>query len=530
MFNIKGIDLNSRVIRSVNLRNLALVYSSFSVYSNSTLLSECNYKGRRNFISSFKSIYFRQFIYPKSICTLVFNQSALETVYFTDITNSLLVKNRLTFEDSADKVTINTLKNVYFELSYERLTLDIFNANLFKYAPRLNLVGILESIDTYLFTNFKNLRTIELKINNLDEFFHQGNRWLPNLNADINVDLSNLDELKTKIQSMKFFWLSIYQVKAFQSFIDIYTYPNEDICLFKDFPHSHLVFAYIFPDEKLKCTCTLKWLNLYVKHFKPMESNFYTLSNDESRTNVYFDCKATFEELVCDFEETFLKCNKSIKIKHHHGISNDVDLLFLIKWFEYILVLILQPILCSLTILSNLMIVLVLKNNYQNHAQLEDKMNKYALANACFNMVFAALMLCKLVNTCIFSYAHQAYQYSSVYQEEASQWFKIIGIYYLGNTFKYCSNISYIFFSMSRFISVSLDTKNRFFILFNRINVKAFVFTILSLSSILSVFILYQYEINDVYDYRKEFPFEKRDGQFCPLKENQSQCKMFKIS
>jgi len=213
---------------------------------------------------------------------------------------------------------------------------------------------------------------------------------------------------------MKFFWLSIYQVKAFQSFIDIYTYPNEDICLFKDFPHSHLVFAYIFPDEKLKCTCTLKWLNLYVKHFKPMESNYEY-------------------GVVCDFEETFLKCNKSIKIKHHHGISNDVDLLFLIKWFEYILVLILQPILCSLTILSNLTIVLVLKNNYQNHAQLEDKMNKYALANACFNMVFAALMLCKLVNTCIFSYAHQAYQYSSVYQEEASQWFKIIGIYYLGN-------------------------------------------------------------------------------------------------
>ncbi len=43
------------------------------------------------------------------------------------------------------------------------------------------------------------------------------------------------------------------------------------------------------------------------------------------------------------------------------------------------------------------------------------------------------------------------------------------------------------------------------------------------------MFILFQYEINEVYDYRKEFPFEKRDGEFWLLKDNQSQCSMFKV-
>jgi hypothetical protein len=530
MFNIKGIDLNSRVIESTHLNNLALVYSLFSVYTNSTQVNECNAKGSRNFISSFKSIYFRQTIYSKSICPLIFNQSSLELVYFTDITNSYLIKNKLKFDNSSQKVTINTLKTVYFELNYERLTLDNFDVNLFKYTQSLFLVGILESIDTDLFSYFKNLKIIDFKINNLDAFFQQGNKWLPFLNSNINVNMSSEIEIKASIKSMKFFFLSIYQVKAFQSFIDMYTYPNEDICLFKDFPHHHLVFPFIFPDEKLECTCTLKWLNLYVTHFKLIDSNTYTISNNnENRTNIYYDCREAFKALECDFERTFLKCDKNIKIKHRHGISNDVDLFYLIKWLEYILILILQPILCSLTILSNLMIILVLKNNYQNHAQLKDKMYKYALVNACFNIVFATLMLFKLANTCVFSYSNQGYQCSSVYQEETSQWYKIVGVYYLGNAFKYCSNISYIFFSMSRFISVSLETKNRFFIQFNRINVKAFVLIVLSLSLILSVFILYQYEINDVFDYRKEFPYEKRDGHFCLVAENQSQCHMFNV-
>jgi len=294
MFNAKGIDLNSRVIQSSNLRNLALVYSLFSVYSNSTQVNECSFKGDRNFISSFKTIYLRQTVYPKSICPLIFYQSSLEFVYFTDITNSLLVKNRLKFGDSTFEVTIDTLRTVYFELNYERLTLDNFNANLFKHTQSLFILGILDSIDTELFYNFKNLLTIDFKINNLDDFFHQGNKWLPFLNAHVNVNLSNLDEMETSIQALKFFRLSIYQIKAFQSFSDVYTYPNEDICLFKDFPHHHLVFPYIFPDEKLECTCTLKWLNLFIMRFKSMESNSYSIAEDEDRANIYYDCRDTF--------------------------------------------------------------------------------------------------------------------------------------------------------------------------------------------------------------------------------------------
>ena len=46
------------------------------------------------------------------------------------------------------------------------------------------------------------------------------------------------------------------------SFDPIYEYPDEDVCLFKEFPHEHLVLPLIVSGKQLNCTCTLMWLQL----------------------------------------------------------------------------------------------------------------------------------------------------------------------------------------------------------------------------------------------------------------------------
>ena len=43
----------------------------------------------------------------------------------------------------------------------------------------------------------------------------------------------------------------------------------------------------------------------------------------------------------------------------------------------------------------------------------------------------------------------------------------------------------------------------------------------------LSTFILFQYELNETKDYRKEFPFEIRNEKFCLAKQNGDQCRLF---
>ncbi len=159
------------------------------------------------------------------------------------------------------------------------------------------------------------------------------------------------------------------------------------------------------------------------------------MSNEENQTNIYSECFKDFENSPCNFDEIFLKCDIKPAKHDSKGIfRNDVDLMFIIKWLEYILILIVQPILCSLAILTNILIILVIKNN-KAHKELKNRMNIYALINACFNIVYSIIMLCKLVNTCVFYYS-KADQCSSIYQEKSSQYFKIIGVYFLGNAWQ----------------------------------------------------------------------------------------------
>ena len=133
------------------------------------------------------------------------------------------------------------------------------------------------------------------------------------------------------------------------------------------------------------------------------------------------------------------------------------------------------------------------------------------------------MMIAKLVNTCVFYFSY----FSSTYQSSSSQYFKIIGVYFLGNVFKNCSNISYIFFSLSRYASVSLEKNGFLFAEFNRIKIKLYFGLVLLLSGVLSIFILFQYGENEYRDYRKEFPYEKRNEEYCLEISNQFTCKLF---
>ena len=453
-------------------------------------------------------------------------------MYFTDIINSLLVKNRLIFAQSANQsFALDTLKMVYVELSYETLSSSLLNERLFANMNTLIIVGILNSIHDNLFQRFAKLKVLMLKINNLNDFFHNDHKWLASLNSNVQVRLNNKKDVHAQILQRKYFIFNILSSKVFESFLNVYEYPDEDLCLFKQFPHEHLVFPFIYPEVELACTCTLKWIHLHaseliqeVKYTDLIDS--YQVSSEENLTNVYRYCQKRFAEMSCDFELKFEACNLTrVRRVKKVSINNDVDLYFAIKWLEYILVLIAQPILSVASIVVNILVIAVLQNR-QNHAELNDRMYSYAQINALFNVLYSAIMLVKLVNTCVFFYSAGQFC-SAVYQTKSSQYFKIVGVYYLGNVFKNCSNVSYLFFSMSRYISVTLEKKRKLIVLFNGVSVKRFCLLVLVLSSSLSVFVLFQYELNVLIDYRKEFPYEKRNEHFCLDKANRATCDLF---
>ena len=135
---------------------------------------------------------------------------------------------------------------------------------------------------------------------------------------------------------------------------------------------------------------------------------------------------------------------------------NDMDILFFIKWLQFILLTILLPILCALGIINNLMNLIVIGNKAKKK-EFNEAMYRFIEINSIFNIVYCCIMSLKLINTCVFDEVDVFC--SNVYKDESSQYFKIILIFFLGNSFKLSSNVSYLLFSLSRLILITVEKK-----------------------------------------------------------------------
>ena len=545
--NIKGFDVNSHAFfnNSLSLSNanvkLYLIFSKFDVFSEGNLVKTCDeqtFTNRKHFLSTFNTIFFNHVIYPVSICPLVFRSSYLSSFFFTKITNSFLIRNRLLFANTTSnktkEVSLKTVYYVAFEIFYDRLTASLLNTQLFKNVQNINLVGCVINIDADLFKELGVLRRITFKLSNFRQLFHSGNRWMTSLNAELNVDLNNSRQVNA--YAHKWLYIMFVYPQSFVSFDRVYEYPDEDFCIFKTFPHRHLVLPLIYPGEKINCSCTLKWLHFYYNtfniYYSMTKNDYYHDPNQYARfdiTSVWKYCRDAFAKLNCDLANRIQMCDLSktelsSKEDFFFKIGSDIDLYFLLKWLQFVLLLVLQPVLCFLSILSNLLVILVITNK-KKAKDFQEPMYKFMLLNAVFNAFYCVIMILKLVNTCVYFFTPSLC--SSVYQLEAIQYFKIVAVFYLGNVLKTSANISYLGFTLSRLVTVSLNKDNFFQKTFKTLSIRKALIVIFMVSCAFNLFILFQYHINIYKDVRKDFPYESRNESYCTILANKFVCHMF---
>ena len=144
-------------------------------------------------------------------------------------------------------------------------------------------------------------------------------------------------------------------LKNVVSFDPIYEYPDEDFCLFNYFYTNQLLFPIIMPGTKLKCTCTLYFLEQNPRlHSDLLNSNDdynfnYKAQFSGSSMSTYFFCDEHFNATQCEFDALFSKCLANLKTKiNTKNAMNDVDFYFQLKWLQYILFTIIQPVLSIL--------------------------------------------------------------------------------------------------------------------------------------------------------------------------------------
>ena len=132
----------------------------------------------------------------------------------------------------------------------------------------------------------------------------------------------------------------------------MYTFPDEDLCLFKNFPHKQFIIPVLGGDldTKLKFSCTIIWL--IQNHLKI----------DEALKNT-FDCLKNLNSLyeACSFQTKFNSCKLDIHSSNFQRYDI-IDFYYLFEWLKLIFQLYLQIYLAFLGVITNVLIMAELKN------------------------------------------------------------------------------------------------------------------------------------------------------------------------
>ena len=550
MNNFKGFDINAKPVSFQNATfasiNFMYSFSNLDFYMNDALIkkSECRKEffdfSQKTLFSSFNYMTFIYTKYQEEICPFVFQNSFLYQIYFTDITNSFLSKNLLNFIDvdfNETEAPDIIIKDVILQMNYVSLTAQTMNKYLFRTINKIKLYGVVDSIQSGLFLNFVYLKYLDLQIDNFKEFFHNGNNWMKDLNfSDKNLDLRK-EEIKN---NLKYVFKIRFKYKLNISFINqVYEYPDEDFCLFRHFPHDSLVLPIIVPGKKILCSCTLLWLVKdyqyyflvnYNENYDPYENYFYYDIEDKNKMFTIQYChNDKFENniLKCNFEYRLNNCDKSNfsveqdDYESEFNLDNDTDLLFLVKWLQFILIIILQPILSFFCIILNLLTIKIIKLKHLKKS-FSSIMYKHIVINSYFNIIYCVIINFGLINQCIFI---NSIFCSSVYYTEWAQYFKIIVVIYSASVIKSCKNASFLAFTVSRF-ATSLNKKNIFLTKFKAMNLKIYLFVLILASIIINLFKVFQYRVSSKIDQTQEFPSEKYNERVCNL-DNNIYCQFF---
>jgi hypothetical protein len=427
-----------------------------------------------------------------------------------------LIKNRLTFSKVDEEMTFldKPITVLYLELYYESLNAGLINKYLFKQIKELKITHCLDQIEQGIFEELNHLKLIVFNIDNLKDFLHQKeNTWLAELNSKIEINLENYDEVQQHLPEV----INVRFLYPKASFNIIYDFPNEDICLFKDLSHNRLINVEVQSNIKIRCSCTIIWLSIY-------QHMFLTSKNDN--LTVVKDCNnSTLKKMSCNFSKLFQICNTGYQPDLF--FNNDIDILYFFKWVQLVLVAIFQPILGFIGLINNFVIIIVVRNKAKRK-EFKETMYFYVLMNAIFNILYCLIVVVNIFSTCLFF--NSSTFCSSIYIEKTTQYFKIIFVNYLGSVLKLCSNLTYLLFSFTRFTLVSKiqDKKTTTKCLINKKSVLSLV-TILILSSLLNIFKLFQYSVNNEMEVGRDFPFETRDHIFCKKIDNLLQCRLFDI-
>ena len=325
------------------------------------------------------TIRLENYEYKQTICPLFFINASVDVLELVYLENTFYKNSMITFSNDTSNRELNSfIKRLFLRQMHINLDLNLLHPKVFQNLLRLSIgVGSLNSIDGEIFKHLKNLLSIEIYPFILRKINHkQGINWIRQMNHGMYANLSSLTpndrSMNIIIMAPKDTFKRFYRIAKI--------FPNEDFCIYTDFPFNQLIIVYQFfdnfmlevntnLDSKVHFSCTFLWLVQYYDNYYD-----YFQKKKHKKEDSYIKFYLPFitqvlnltvfkTRMECNFEERIRLCNKSnYQIK---DIWDETDFFLLNKKFETAFKILLY-VTAFLGLFTNAIIVIVILKKDNN--------------------------------------------------------------------------------------------------------------------------------------------------------------------
>jgi hypothetical protein len=449
MMGINGIDLIPWPMRNTSFTlAISFVQSQIDFFINETEISddECSadmmskYGDKTTFFNLFADITFeQQNTYPKKpICAYLFSSAELNSLSIYSLIDSIVVNNMWIFKPLDTNTTETAINSTIHTLNLGGygygLDTGLMHQFVFEAVQYLFIYRSVGSVQVDLFKHFHQIKHIRLELDSLMNFVHKiGFAWttsLPVTNQSWIV-LSTYDESSAN-------WIDGSE----------YSYPDEDFCLFAQYPQRNsLIYILDNLANLTECTSTIRFIlsNYFTQNISQVLHSF-------PATHVIFSiCKNS--NGTVDFEPMISNCNMSHLTGSDTINAEFYQVEYIFEFVQDIFIFIAIPCACALGLFLNILIIRAVHQNQQK--DLKDNFYQYMSLNSKFNCLNCIVFLFYPVNSCVDIMT--GYFCSSIRASYVTQLYKIVLVSFFGEAFKMCSNIMFILMNVNRYMLIGRE-------------------------------------------------------------------------
>lgn len=428
------------------------------------------------------------------ICPLVFkNFNAYQFKIYGE--NSYFSKKSHYFSNDSFKDLNSKIEILAISVTNVELNMNFLHPDVFKEVKIFYILDLVKEIHSDAFINLNNVFSIRIFSRYFRRLMHNsGIEWIKNYNKDVNCNLENSAELHYQMNKIKFIELHCFVLYSL-TLIEIF--PDEDFCLYKDFPINQLVVIMdmCYGEEhnlNRKISCTYIWITRSYKYILPKLTYKYEAMNRLLTSEEYNKTIST-----CDFQNRLDLCNKTNFIAKH--ISSYFELGEAMKMTKIVLNIV-SYILSIFGIVTNLLIIITISHK-QNKADFKEyKQYDYLRLNSIFNCFILLIHLISWLNEC--NYPFQVFC-PVIRKVVFMQYFKIIIEEVLMYALKFMNNFTYTGFAFNRISLIGKD-HNKLVKFMSDIAIWKYIGVTSILSVGLSIVKFFEFDINKgqmVYSY-----------------------------